>query len=247
MEALFADEEFTFTNPRTEEPHIATPETKEIYELHGLGEYVDVGEELSIPAEELWSHIVEGAHENGEPGIIYLERVNKQHSFDVEKYPDHEILATNPCGEQPLEEYEACNLGHINLSTLADFDAPDWRVWYDDHGEEYADLNEAAEAFMHEAVDMEAFERRIESGTRFLENVVTMSDFPVEKIEQTVRDMRKIGLGIMGLAQLYIQLGVRYGSEEGNARRAAHDPHQPRIEVGLPRTRHRARAVQRLP
>src|SRR5699024_4864154 len=57
---------------------------------------------------------------------------------------------------------------------------------------------------------------RIELGTRFLENVVTMSDFPVEKIEQKVREMRKIGLGIMGLAQLYIQLGVRYGSEEGN-------------------------------
>ena len=217
MEALFADEEFTFTNPRTEEPHIATPETKEIYELHGLGEYVEVGEELSIPAEELWTHIVNGAHENGEPGIIYLERVNKQHSFDVEKHPDHEILATNPCGEQPLEEYEACNLGHINLSTLADQDAPDWRVWYDDHGDDYDSIEAAAEAFMHEAVDMDAFNRRIESGTRFLENVVTMSDFPVDKIEETVRDMRKIGLGIMGLAQLYIQMGVRYGSEEGNA------------------------------
>src|SRR6056297_2315422 len=217
MEALFNDEAFTFTNPRTEEPHIATPETKELYDMFGLGEHVEVGEELSIPAEELWEHIVNGAHENGEPGIIYLERVNKQHSFDVEKHPDHEILATNPCGEQPLEEYEACNLGHINLSTLADEDAPDWRVWYDNHGDEYDSLKTAAEAFMHEAVDMEAFERRIESGTRFLENVVTMSDFPVEKIEQTVRDMRKIGLGIMGLAQLYIQMGVRYGSEEGNA------------------------------
>ena len=217
MEALYADEDFVFTNPRTEEPHIATPETKEIYELYGLGEYVEVGEELAIPAAELWEHIVDGAHENGEPGIIYLERVNKQHSFDTEKHPDHEILATNPCGEQPLEEYEACNLGHINLSTLAATDAPDWRVWYDAHGSEYDDIESAAEAFLQEAVDMEEFNHRIEYGTRFLENVVTMSDFPVEKIEQKVREMRKIGLGIMGLAQLYIQLGIRYGSEEGNA------------------------------
>src|SRR6056297_1495649 len=217
MEALFNDEEFTFTNPRTEEPHIATPETKELYELHGLGEYVEVGEELSVPAEELWDHIVNGAYENGEPGVIYLERVNKQHSFDVEEHPDHEILATNPCGEQPLEEYEACNLGHINLSTLADKDAPDWRVWYDNNGDEYDDLSNAAEAFIQEAVDMDAFNRRIESGTRFLENVVTMSDFPVDEIEQKVREMRKIGLGIMGLAQLYIQIGVRYGSDEANA------------------------------
>ncbi|MDG5760525.1 adenosylcobalamin-dependent ribonucleoside-diphosphate reductase [Natronococcus sp. A-GB1] len=216
MEALQNGEEFTFTNPRTEEPHIATAETKELYEMFGLGEYVEVGEELSIPAEELWDDIVEGAHENGEPGVIYLERVNKEHSFDVEKHPDHRILATNPCGEQPLEEYEACNLGHINLSTLADLEAPDWRVWYDEHGDEYDDLEAAVNAFLEEAVDFEEFDRRIEMGTRFLENVVTMSDFPVEKIEQKVREMRKIGLGIMGLAQLYIQLGMEYGSETSN-------------------------------
>ncbi len=216
MEALKAGEEFVFTNPRTEEPHVATPETKELYDMFGLGEHVEVGEVLSVPAKKLWEHILEGAHENGEPGVVYLERINKEHSFDVEKHPDHRILATNPCGEQPLEEYEACNLGHINLSTLADLEAPDWRVWYDDHGDEYADLATAVDAFLEEAIDFEEFDDRIELGTRFLENVVTMSDFPVPEIEQKVREMRKIGLGVMGLAQLYIQLGIKYGSEEGN-------------------------------
>ncbi|WP_049983030.1 intein-containing adenosylcobalamin-dependent ribonucleoside-diphosphate reductase [Halorubrum sp. BV1] len=588
MEALYNDEEFTFTNPRTEEPHIATPETKEIYDMFGLGEYVEVGEELSIPAQELWDDMIEGAHENGEPGVIYLERVNKEHSFDVEENPNHRILATNPCvtgdtlistenglveaeelyeqgvardivvdgrlseetlkeassvyktgekdvykltteegyelrmttdhrvmtddgwveagdldagdtvhiqnrkgsfgqhgtaaegrvlgwmvgdghlktgeeravlnfhdedaevsesfaadvnevvrdpvgnadyevgvneiargddyrgaqaveqrirstrlyeyaeeaglvdqkhqvpeavmrgseemargylralfsadggvqgnvekgvsvrltsistdllkqvqqlllnfgifskiyeerheaglqelpdgkggtaeyerqvdhdlvvskdnlvrfaeeigflldskqdalderlanydrgpysegfkatvsavesdgheavydltepetssfvanglvvhncGEQPLEEYEACNLGHINLSTLAAQDAPDWRVWSEAHADEYDSQEAAMSAFLQEAIDFEEFDERIDYGTRFLENVVTMSDFPVEKIEEKVRDMRKIGLGVMGLAQLYIQLGIRYGTEEGN-------------------------------
>ncbi|ELZ76132.1 MULTISPECIES: adenosylcobalamin-dependent ribonucleoside-diphosphate reductase [Haloferax] len=216
MEALYNDEEFVFTNPRTEEPHVATPQTKEIYDMFGLGEYVEVGEVLSVPAKELWDQIIEGAWENGEPGVVYLERANKEHSFDVEKHPDHQILATNPCGEQPLEEYEACNLGHINLSTLVAEDSPDWRVWYDAHGDEYDSLEAATEAFLEDAVDWEEFNHRIESGTRFLENVVTMSDFPVEKIEEKVRELRKIGLGIMGLAQLYIQLGVRYGSDEGN-------------------------------
>ncbi|WP_049985715.1 adenosylcobalamin-dependent ribonucleoside-diphosphate reductase [Halobellus rufus] len=216
MEALFEGEEFTFTNPRTEEPHVATPETKELYDMFGLGDHVEVGEVLSIPAEKLWDQIVDGAHENGEPGVIYLERVNKQHSFDVEEHPDHRILATNPCGEQPLEEYEACNLGHINLSTLADLDAPDWRVWYDEHGDEYDEFEAAVDAFLEEAIDWEAFDYRIDRGTHFLENVVTMSDFPVPEIEQKVRDMRKIGLGVMGLAQLYIQLGIQYGTEEGN-------------------------------
>jgi len=216
MEALEAGEEFTFTNPRTGEAHIVTEETKELYDMFGLGEYVEVGEELSVPAEELWDDIVEGAHENGEPGVIYLERVNKEHSFDVEENSDHRILATNPCGEQPLEEYEACNLGHINLSTVADTDAPDWRVWSDRHLEEYDDFEDAVDAYLQEALDVEELDHRIEMGTRFLENVVTMSDFPVPEIEEKVRDMRKIGLGIMGLAQLYIQLGVKYGSEEAD-------------------------------
>ncbi|MES3161764.1 MAG: adenosylcobalamin-dependent ribonucleoside-diphosphate reductase [Halorubrum sp.] len=216
MEALYAGEEFTFTNPRTDEPHVATPETKELYEMFGLGEHVEVGEVLSIPAQELWDDMIEGAHENGEPGVIYLERVNKEHSFDVEAHPDHRILATNPCGEQPLEEYEACNLGHINLSTVADLEAPDWRVWSAEHADEYDTHEAAVDAFLEEAIDFEEFDERIAYGTRFLENVVTMSDFPVPEIEARVRDMRKIGLGIMGLAQLYIQLGVRYGSEEGN-------------------------------
>ncbi|MBB6645563.1 hypothetical protein H5V44_04515 [Halobellus sp. MBLA0160] len=367
MDAVYEGEEFTFTNPRTGEPHVATEETKELYDMFDLGEHVEVGEELSVPAEKLWNHIVDGAHQNGEPGVIYLERVNKQHSFDVEEHPDHQILATNPCvtgdmdvrlsdgstrpigelaetddrvsvrtldaqnrvvnrpasafqtkegakvlrittesgtsiratpdheirtddgewveaadlsagveivslsaplatrhgtetevrtetvasiesdgsedvydltveethnffvsadgekainvhncGEQPLEEYEACNLGHINLSTLVDLDAPDWRVWYDAHGDEYDDFAEAVEAFLAEAIDWEEFDYRIDRGTQFLENVVTMSDFPVPKIEETVRQMRKIGLGVMGLAQLYIQLGIQYGTEAGN-------------------------------
>ncbi|ELZ03064.1 adenosylcobalamin-dependent ribonucleoside-diphosphate reductase [Natrialba aegyptia] len=216
MEAVQNGDEYTFTNPRTEEPHIATEETKEMYSRYDLGEHVEVGEPLSIPAELIFERIVEGAHENGEPGVIYLERVNKEHSFDTEANPDHRILATNPCGEQPLEEHEACNLGHINLSTLADQEAPDWRVWSEAHADEFTSQAEAIDAFLAEAIDYDEFDERIEYGTRFLENVVTMSDFPVEEIEETVRDMRKIGLGIMGLAQLYVQLGVKYGSEEGN-------------------------------
>ena len=216
MEALENGEEFTFTNPRTGEPHVATEGTKEIYERFGLGEYVEVGEVLSVPADEIWQRMLEGAYENGEPGVIYLDRVNDEHSFDVDEHPDHEMLATNPCGEQPLEEYEACNLGHINLSTVVARDAPDWRDWYAANGDNYADLEDAVGAFLDEAIDWGEFDDRIETGTRFLENVVTMSDFPIDKIEEKVSEMRKIGLGIMGLAQMYVQTGIRYGSDEAN-------------------------------
>ena len=103
MEALQNGEEFTFTNSHTEEPHITTEETKELYEMFGLGDLNVVAEELSVSAEELWDDIVESVHENGEFGVFYLLRVNKQHSSDVEKHTDHRILATNPCGEQSLE------------------------------------------------------------------------------------------------------------------------------------------------
>jgi len=216
MDALENGEEYTLTNPRTEEPHIATEETKEMYSRYGLGEYVEVGEELSLPASVLWERIVEGAHENGEPGVIYLERANKEHSFDVDEHPSHQMLATNPCGEQPLEEYEACNLGHINLSTIAATDTSDWRAWSVKNEDSYDSQEAAIEAFLEAAIDWEEFDRRIRLGTRFLEDVVTMSDFPVEEITETVREMRKIGLGIMGIAQLFVQLGMRYGSDPAN-------------------------------
>lgn len=205
METLEEGGEFTFTNPRTDEPHIATPETKELWERYDLGHHVSVGEPLSVPAEEVWERIIEGAYENGEPGVIFLDRVNEEHSFDVEEHPEHEMVATNPCGEQPLEEYEACNLGHINLSTLAVENAPDWREYDGD-----------VDSFLSDAIDWEEFDRRIYTGTHFLDNVVTMSDFPIPEIEEKVTSMRKIGLGIMGYAQLLIQLGIPYGSDLGN-------------------------------
>ena len=221
MEALENGKEYTLLNPRTGEPHIATKYTLEMYDRYDLGDYVKVGKPLSIPAPILWERIVEGAWENGEPGIIYLDRVNQAHSFPVESTPTgdsspYEILATNPCGEQPLMEYEACNLGHINLSTIASLNAPDWRTWSNENGRENRELKELMADFIQKAIDIDEFDRRIRLGTRFLENVCTMSDFPVDRIEETVYNNRKIGLGIMGLAQLYVQLGLKYGSPEGN-------------------------------
>lgn len=205
MDDLANGDDHTFINPRTGDPHVATEETAEMYAWFGLGEYVEPGEVLEVPAEKIWERIVEGAHENGEPGVIYIDRVNDEHSFDTDAHPDHEIIATNPCGEQPLENFEACNLGHINLSTIVDDDRTLWQ-----------DFDGDIEDFVEQAIDWRELDRRIELGTRFLDNVVTMSNFPFEEIEEKVSRMRKIGLGVMGLAQLFIQIGVEYGSEEGN-------------------------------
>ena len=207
MDALKAGEDFDLINPRTGDPHIASEETVEMYEWFGLGEYVEVGEPVSIPAEELWTRIVDGAYENGEPGVVFIDRMNKMHSFadldgDNSKYKIH---STNPCSEQPLCEYEACNLGHINLSTLVAADAPDWR-----------DFDGTVEEYLNEALRWDELNTRIETGTRFLDNVVTMSNFPNEKISERVGNLRKIGLGIMGYHQMIIQMGVVYGSDVGD-------------------------------
>ncbi|MBS3760503.1 MAG: ribonucleoside-diphosphate reductase, partial [Halodesulfurarchaeum sp.] len=140
--------------------------------------------------------------------------------YDLTEPDTHSFVANgmvcHNCGEQPLEEYEACNLGHVNLSTIAATDSSDWRAWSTANADTYDTQEDAIEAFLDGAIDWEEFNRRIKLGTRFLEDVVTMSDFPVEKITETVREMRKIGLGIMGIAQLFVQLGMRYGSEPAN-------------------------------
>lgn len=212
MDAVQNDEEFTLINPRTEEAHIATEATKELYSWFDMGEYVEVGEVLSVPAQELWERIVDGAHSNGEPGAIYMDRVNENNTFDYEEHPEFEINATNPCGEEPLFDGDACNLAHINLSTVVDSNATHWNEFTGKRGG-YA-LNDEVEEFLEQAINWDELYNRVSTGVNFLDNVVTMSDFPVENIDETVRDNRKIGLGIMGLAQLFIQLGVEYGSEE---------------------------------
>ena len=187
---------------------------------------LEVGEEMTLPARFIWETLIDGAWRNGEPGLFMYDEANDMHSFDTEEHPEHRIEATNPCGEQPLENYEACNLGHINLSLLVEdqgdgtaLSFPEWRKENEDRYdfEDEADLEAAMQEYIHDALDMEEFERVAKIGTRFLDNVVTMSDFPLEEIEETVSSLRKIGLGLMGYAQMLIQLGIRYGSDESVA------------------------------
>ncbi len=187
---------------------------------------LEPGEEMKLPARFIWETLIDGAWRNGEPGLFMYDETNDMHSFDVEKHPEHKVEATNPCGEQPLENYEACNLGHINLSLLVedqgDGTALAFEEWVEKKGTAYdldsqEGLEEAMQDYIPEALDMDRFEYVAKTGTRFLDNVVTMSDFPLEEIEDTVSSMRKIGLGLMGYAQMIMQLGIRYGSDESIA------------------------------
>ena len=163
---------------------------------------LEVGDSMELPAEFLWDIMIDGAYQNGEPGLFYLDETNREHSFDADIHPEHEINATNPCAEQPLSEYEACNLAHVNLSLLLKEDSKPYKG------------NQSVSDYFARSIDFENLDRTIEAGVRLLDNVVTQSDFPIPEIQERVSGQRKIGLGIMGFAQMLYQMKIPYGSEE---------------------------------
>jgi ribonucleoside-diphosphate reductase alpha chain len=160
-----------------------------------------------LRAREVWELIIHGAWKTGEPGVFFVDRANYYNP--VPHLGSYE--ATNPCGEQPLLPYDVCNLGSINLGV---FVKP---VEKDGKGGKSLPRAERGDGTVERRIDWDRLRQVVHLSTHFLENVIDANQYPLSEITELAQRIRRIGLGVMGLADVFVKLGMPYDSEEGVA------------------------------
>jgi len=157
-----------------------------------------------LRARAVWERIIHGAWKTGEPGVFFVDKAN--HYNPVPHLGPYE--ATNPCGEQPLLPYDVCNLGSINLGAFV-------------RGKPALSAAKGGNEGTREGgkegreIDWDHLRRVVHLSTHFLENVIDANQYPLQEITDLAQRIRRIGLGVMGLADVFVKLGIAYDSEEG--------------------------------
>lgn len=188
MEAVKKDGDWDLVYPDIDDPEYDKLWDGEIDKWKALGKKVNVHK--TVKARELWDLICKAAWNSAEPGLHFMERSNKRsNTWYFER-----LIATNPCGEQPLGAWAVCNLGAMNLSAYV----------------KDADLsNEKAGWF-----DFESFGKDVKTAMRLLDNVIDQTYYFFKENEKCAKEIRRTGLGIMGLGDALIKMQLAYGSEE---------------------------------
>ncbi len=180
MEAVKKDADWDLVFPDLDDPKYDTKWTGEIDEWRAVGGRVEV--KKTIKARYLWNLICEAAWRSAEPGLHFLDRSNKRsNTWYFER-----LIATNPCGEQPLSAWAVCNLGAMNLAAYV----------------------------KNEKFDYENFGKDVRVAMRFLDNVIDDTYYFYKENEKVAKDIRRTGLGILGLADALIKMKIKYGSDE---------------------------------
>jgi ribonucleoside-diphosphate reductase alpha chain len=173
MKAMENDEYYDLIDPRTKK------------------EYYLNDKPVRYKAKEIFDMIVEHAWRTGEPGLMFLDKMNQANP--ITKVGLYE--STNPCGEQPLLPYESCNLGSINLSLMLK-------------------VSDQSPASLSMEVDWEKLENTVKKAVHFLDNVIDANNYPFPEIKENTEANRKIGLGVMGWADMLVQLRIPYNSDQ---------------------------------
>ena len=175
MKAIEKDEEYDLINPHTKKPV------------------------RRLKARSVFNLIVNHAWKDGEPGVIFMDRINQCNPTPAAG----QIESTNPCGEQPLLPYESCNLGSINLAKFVSVNSTE--AW-----------KQGGAGAASEMIDWDGLRETVRLSVHFLDNVIDINKYPLRKIEEATKANRKIGLGVMGWADMLIQLGIPYNSVEAS-------------------------------
>jgi ribonucleoside-diphosphate reductase alpha chain len=184
MEAVKCDKEWSLRFPLLPGEVV---ESDEVIHWSGHRGAVPCRVYARVSARQLWHRIMRATYDMAEPGVLFIDRINRENTLNY----CERIEATNPCGEIPLPPYGACDLGSLNLTAYV-LEPFTTRVRF----------------------DVERFRGDVSLAVRFLNNVIDLSRFPLISQQQQARATRRIGLGVTGLADLLLMLGMRYGDED---------------------------------